>query len=65
MLLGYLAMTAQDRGDLETAHRLASPQPRASTRPASPADTRSRTCTSSQADHATGLAWLDRLAADD
>jgi hypothetical protein len=58
MLLGYLAMTAQDRGDLETAHRLASrsleldPTGFAGGHPISHVYFES-------GDHANGLTWLD------
>ena len=58
MLLGYLAMTAQDRGDLDTAHRLASrsleldPTGFAGGHPISHVYFET-------ADHANGLSWLD------
>ena len=58
MLLGYLAMAAQDRGDLETSHRLASrsleldPTGFAGGHPISHVYFES-------GDHGNGLAWLD------
>ncbi len=58
MLLGYLAMAAQDRGDLDTAHRLATrsleldPTGFAGGHPIAHVYFES-------GDHANGLAWLD------
>ena len=53
MLLGYLAMTAQDRGDLDTAHGSRAGAS-SSTPPGSPADTPSHTSTSSPPTTRTG-----------
>ena len=55
MLLGYLGMAAQDRGDLDTAHRLATRSLELRPDRRSPADTRWPTCTSSPA--TTRTAW--------